>query len=76
MLLQFKINVFYLNIYSNVIYSCDEKAKFSAASLQCQMILQKSCHFLYLKILILYIIIIKNINYYYYYYIDLIMQYW
>ncbi len=33
-LLQFKINVFYLNIFSNVIYSCDGKAGFSASLLQ------------------------------------------
>ncbi len=33
-LLQFKITVFYLNIYREVIYSCDGKAEFSASFLQ------------------------------------------
>ncbi len=34
MFLQFKITVFYLNIFKNVIYSCDFKAEFSASLLQ------------------------------------------
>ncbi len=33
-LLQFKISVFYLNILSNVIYSCDGKVEFTAAITQ------------------------------------------
>ncbi len=43
-LLQFKITVFYLNIFQNVIYSCDCKLDFQHhyCSLQCHMILQKS----------------------------------
>jgi len=41
MLLQFK-TVFYLNIFKKVIYSCDNKAEFSASLLQSCMTLQKS----------------------------------
>ncbi len=29
-LFQFKITVFYMNIFSNVIYSCDDKAEAAA----------------------------------------------
>jgi len=32
--LQCKITVFYLNIFSNIIYSCDAKRNFSASLLQ------------------------------------------
>ncbi len=34
MLLQFKRPIYYLNVFSNVIYSCDRKAEFSASLLQ------------------------------------------
>jgi len=41
---QFKMPVFYLNIFQTVIYSCDAKLNFHNlySSLQCHMILQKS----------------------------------
>ncbi len=43
-LLQFKIKVFYFNIFLNIIYSCEVKLNFQHHyfSLQCHMLLQKS----------------------------------
>ncbi len=43
-IIAFKITVFYLNIFQNVIYSCDAKLNFQHyySSLQCHMILHKS----------------------------------
>ncbi len=43
-LLQFKISVFYFNVFENVVCSCDSKVNFQQhySSLQCHMILKNN----------------------------------
>ncbi len=48
-ILEFKIIVFYLNIFKNVIYFCDAKLNFQRhySSLQCLWSLRNHCNMLY-----------------------------
>ncbi len=61
-LLQFKITVFYLNIFLNVIYYCDGKAEISTSLLQSPVSHDPLELFLLLLLLKFLIIIIVNIR--------------